>query len=672
MAAHGPPALRGRAGERALLDRLLDEPARRAERGPGHPRRGGRRQDGAAAVRRARGRGLSASRGSPASSPRWSCPSRGCISSARRCSSRLDALPEPQQDALRRRARARPPAMRPTASWSPWPRSRCSRRWRRSGRCCASSMTRSGSTAPRPRSSGSSRGGCWRSRWRSCSPSVTRPSERELAGLPELRLGGLDDEDARALLATVIPGRLDERVRDRIVAETRGNPAGAAGAPARALDRAAGRRVRAARARCRCRAGSRRASCGGSRSCRRETQLLLLVAAAEPRRRPGADVAAPRRGSGSPAWPLEPAARAGMLEIGAQVRFRHPLVRSARLSVGVGRRAPDACTGALAEATDASVEPDRRAWHRAQATRGPDEEVAAELERSAGRAQARGGLAAAAAFLGRAADLTADPARRAERMLAAAQANLQAGAFDAALALLAARPGGAAGRARARAGGSAAGRGRLRAEPRRRRSRRCCSGPRARSSRSTLRLCARHLSRRVGRSAVRRAAGERRRPARGLPGGARAAPRPRTRPRPCDLLLDGFALVFTEGRAAAAPVLQRAAAGFAGERGLRRGGAAVGLAGDGGGRATCGTSTPASRSPTAGSSSRATRGRSRCSPSASTCSARRVALCGDFARGGAADRRGGRGHGGDGHARRPVRRARARGAPRPGGRGRPS
>jgi hypothetical protein len=165
-----------------------------------------------------------------------------------------------------------------------------------------------------------------------------------------------------------------------------------------------------------------------------QTQRLLLVAAADP----VGDATLVWRAAqtlGIETEAASPAATEQLLDIAAQVRFRHPLVRSAvyrSASTEDRRRTHDA----LAAATDAETDPDRRAWHRAQATSGPDEGVAAELERSAGRAQARGGLAAAAAFLERSANLTVDPARRVERMLTAAQSNIQAGAFDAALGLL--------------------------------------------------------------------------------------------------------------------------------------------------------------------------------------------------------------------------------------------
>jgi hypothetical protein len=125
-----------------------------------------------------------------------------------------------------------------------------------------------------------------------------------------------------------------------------------------------------------------------------------------------------------------------LLEIDARVRFRHPLVRSAiyRAATPYDRRQVHR---ALAGATNAQVHPDRRAWHLAEAAGGPDEDVAAELERAASRAQARGGLAAAAAFLERATDLTPEPLRRAQRALAAAQTKYEAGALDDAVALLA-------------------------------------------------------------------------------------------------------------------------------------------------------------------------------------------------------------------------------------------
>ena len=166
-----------------------------------------------------------------------------------------------------------------------------------------------------------------------------------------------------------------------------------------------------------------------------DTRLLLLVAAAEP----VGDAVLVRRAAerlGIAASAAAAAEADGLVEIGTRVRFRHPLVRSAvyRSAALPDRRAAHL---ALAEVTDRDLDPDRRAWHLAAAAAGPDEQVAAELERSAGRAQARGGLAAAAAFLQRAVALTAEPGPRAGRALAAAHASLQAGAFDAALELVA-------------------------------------------------------------------------------------------------------------------------------------------------------------------------------------------------------------------------------------------
>ena len=257
---------------------------------------------------------------------------------------------------------------------------------------------------------------------------ATHEPGEEFRGLPELLVGGLDEGDAQELLGSVVRGPLDERVRDRIVAETRGNPlallelprgvpgvAGVAGVPGSAgrIEESFRRRLEVLPA---------------------ATQRLMLVAAAEPAGDPALVWrAAQRLGIGAGA--IAPAADAGLLTIGERVVFRHPLVRSAvyRAASPPDRRAAHQ---ALADATDPRADPDRRAWHRAQATPGPDEDVASELERSAGRAQARGGLAAAAAFLECAATLTLDPARRAERALAAAEATYQAGAFDATLALL--------------------------------------------------------------------------------------------------------------------------------------------------------------------------------------------------------------------------------------------
>ena len=264
-------------------------------------------------------------------------------------------------------------------------------------------------------------------------------AERELEGLPELVVEGLCDGDARALLDSVIRGPLDDRVRDRIVGETGGNPlallelprgltpaelAGGFGLPhapplAGRIEDSFQRRLASLPA---------------------GTRQLLLVAAAEPAGEPVLVWRAADRldiGAGE----ATPAAAAGLLEFGARVRFRHPLVRSAVYRDAAPedlRRVHEA----LAEATDPDVDPDRRAWHLAQAAPGPDEKVASELERSAGRAQRRGGVAAAAAFLERATELTPEPALRAQRALAAAQAKLDAGAPGPALALLATAEGG--------------------------------------------------------------------------------------------------------------------------------------------------------------------------------------------------------------------------------------
>src|SRR5580658_4432776 len=226
---------------------------------------------------------------------------------------------------------------------------------------------------------------------------ATREPGEEFRGLPELPVGGLREGDARELLASVIGGPLDERVRDRIVAETRGNPLallelprGVPGLPG--LPGLPGRIEESFR--------------GRLEVLPAATRRLMLVAAAEPAGDPALVwEAAERLGIGAGA--VAPAADAGLLVIGERVVFRHPLVRSAvyRAASAQERRAAHQ---ALAGATDPRADPDRRAWHRAQAAPGPDEDVASELERSAGRAQARGGLAAAAAFLERSAALTVD------------------------------------------------------------------------------------------------------------------------------------------------------------------------------------------------------------------------------------------------------------------------
>ena len=265
---------------------------------------------------------------------------------------------------------------------------------------------------------------------------IREPTERrELAGLPELRLDGLDGADARALLASALAGPIDPGVREQIITETRGNPLAllelARGStPA---ERAGGFAIPVATA----------LSDSIEESFRRrlevlpaDTRRLVVLAAADPVGEPILVWRAAEQLGIAPEA-AGPATEVGLLEFGARVRFRHPLVRSAAYrSASLPER--QTVHGALAEATDQRVDPDRRAWHLAHATLGPDEQVAIELERSAARAQRRGGLAAAAAFLEQAAALTPDKSRRTVRLLAAASAKRDAGALDVAVRLLSA------------------------------------------------------------------------------------------------------------------------------------------------------------------------------------------------------------------------------------------
>ncbi|MEU0072058.1 AAA family ATPase [Streptomyces sp. NPDC006332] len=252
-----------------------------------------------------------------------------------------------------------------------------------------------------------------------------------LTDLPDLPVTGLTESDSRDLLDSVVTGPLDHRVRSRIVAETRGNPLALLELPRglAPVDLLTDGFVRTD-----ARPLSSQIEQGFLRRVRAlpdGTQRLLFTAAAEP----VGDVTLLRRAAARLGIVLDAAVEhaeaSGLITFGTLVRFRHPLVRSAayRAAGPDGRREVHR---ALADATDAELDPDRRAWHLARATAGPDETVAAELERSADRAQARGGIAAAAAFLDRAAELTPDPARRGARALAAAHAKYQAGAYDAA------------------------------------------------------------------------------------------------------------------------------------------------------------------------------------------------------------------------------------------------
>ena len=391
-----------------------------------------------------------------------------------------------------------------------------------------------------------------------------------LAGVPVLPVEGLRHDHAQELFDSALAVPLDARVRSVIVNEAQGNPLALLELP-RAMtptEFAGGFGL------------PRSVPLSGriEESFRRQldalpapTQRVLQLAAADP----SGDPILVQRASGRlgvPVQAVEPAVDAGLVEFGVQVRFRHPLVRSATYR-SASPRARREMHRALAEATDAALDPDRRAWHRAQAAAGPDEDVAAELEQSARRAQARGGLAAAAAFLERAVELSAHPARHAERALAAAQATMAAGAFDRSGELLAtAEAGPLTELASARAdllraeitflsgvGDDAPPlllKAAKRLEP--------LDLDLARETYLDAWMAASFAGRMVGAGSmdeVSRAA---------------SALSPAEHPRPVDLLLDGLALLFTNERSVAAPALRRAATHFAAgdlarEDGLRYG-----------------------------------------------------------------------------------------------------
>ena len=386
--------------------------------------------------------------------------------------------------------------------------------------------------------------------------------ERVFPGLPSLTIEGLTDKDARALLTAAVPGHLDKRVCDRLVVETGGNPlellematgmteaelAGGFGGPRQAglpghLEDHYLRRVR---------------------MLPDPAQQLMLLAAADPT----GDAtllwrAAQRLGLGPDAVAAADAEQ--LLSVGSQVQFRHPLVRSAAY---VARSPEDrrAAHLTLAAATDARADPERRVWHLAAAATGPDEEVAAALEHAAAKIQARAGLAASAAFLQRSVTLTAEPGRHTERALAAALAQLHAGAFDIALGLLAEAEAHAVDdlqRARVEMlrgrveWASVTGR---EAPVLLMRSAKRLESLDAGLARET------YLSAWLASTLAGAFAG---------PGGlllevsraAQAAPRPARAPQPGDLLLDGLTTMIVQGRVAAEPAMRRALAAFLGDQ----------------------------------------------------------------------------------------------------------
>jgi DNA-binding CsgD family transcriptional regulator len=379
----------------------------------------------------------------------------------------------------------------------------------------------------------------------------------QLVRFPELRLGPLGRRDARALLVSVLVAPLDEQVLERLVLETRGNPLAILELPhgLTSTQLAGGFGLLAAVPL------DQGLEDGFTRRLANlpdDVRLLMLVAAADPT----GDAALVSHAAallGIPESAALASHASGLIRFGDGVTFRHPLVRSALYRSAEARELAEV-HGALADATDAEKDPDRRAWHRAQAAVLPNDDVAADLERSAARAQARGGLAAAGAFLERSAVLTLDPWRRAPRMLAAASARQQAGAVDEALALLDRADAGPLGddqRARAELlrarisfdtirGGEAAAllvAAATRLEP--------LDVPLARETYLDA-LSAAVFAGRLAGEWDARAVAER----------ALAAPPAPSPPRAVDLLLDGLALLIVEGPAVGTPILAQAVRAF--------------------------------------------------------------------------------------------------------------
>jgi DNA-binding CsgD family transcriptional regulator len=390
---------------------------------------------------------------------------------------------------------------------------------------------------------------------------ATRSVSNGLARFPQLRVGPLGRRDARALLESVLPARLDESVLERIVAETGGSPLALLELP-RGLSPAqlaGGFGLTAALP----------LSAGIEESFRRRLERLprnarrlLLLAAADPL---GDSAllwrAAQQMGVGETAANVVESS--GLLTLNGAATFRHPLVRSAVYGSAEPSERREVHR-ALADATDPQLDPDRRAWHRAQAASIPDEDVAEDLERSAVQAQARGGYAAAAAFLERAVELSPEPSSRARRALAAAQAKFQAGGLDEALGLLATAESSTApdhpvrGRVqRLRAEIAFASRRGSDATPRLLAVAQELEPVDPRLARATY-LEALAAATFVGRLARGIGAGE-------VSRAALAGPPMPPNAGPSDLLLQGLAVRFTEGYTAGAPLLKAALSAFQSE-----------------------------------------------------------------------------------------------------------